>query len=240
MAQNRPPLSEQEIAAENREWIESLDYVYANQGPERVLELLRHLQVRAQDKGVHFHFSANTPYINTIPGSHQPPYPGSREIERRIKSLIRWNAMAMVVRANKKHAGLGGHISTFASSATLYEVGFNHFFRAKSVDHPGDIIFFQGHAAPGIYARAFLEGRIDEIHLTHFRQEHYSSPLASRLSAPAWEAAGSSSALDRAAERVQQILAGPIESHLSETQMRDLSQLAVEAEEALRHLEVRI
>ncbi len=171
MAQNRPPLSEQEIAAENREWIESLDYVYANQGPERVLELLRHLQVRAQDKGVHFHFSANTPYINTIPGSHQPPYPGSREIERRIKSLIRWNAMAMVVRANKKHAGLGGHISTFASSATLYEVGFNHFFRAKSVDHPGDIIFFQGHAAPGIYARAFLEGRIDEIHLTHFRQE---------------------------------------------------------------------
>jgi pyruvate dehydrogenase E1 component len=163
MAHNPMLLTEQDIATENREWIESLDYVYANQGPERVKELLRHLQVRAQEKGAHFYFSANTPYINTIPHSRQPPYPGSREIERRIKSLIRWNAMAMVVRANKKHAGLGGHISTFASSATLYEVGFNHFFRAKSADHPGDIIFFQGHAAPGIYARAFLgNGELDE------------------------------------------------------------------------------
>ena len=164
-------LTDQEIATENREWIEALDYIYVNQGPKRITELLRRLQVRAQEQGVHFHFSANTPYINTIPVSRHAPFPGSREIERRIKSLIRWNAMAMVVKANKKHAGLGGHISTFASSATLYEVGFNHFFRAKSVGHPGDIIFFQGHAAPGIYARAFLEGRIDEAQLASFRQE---------------------------------------------------------------------
>ncbi len=161
----------QEIAYENREWSESLDYVLANQGPRRVVELLRHLQVRAQARGVHFHFSANTPYINTIPARRQPAYPGSREIERRIKSIIRWNAMAMVVRANRRREGIGGHISTFASCATLYEVGFNHFFRAKTADHPGDIVYFQGHAAPGIYARAFLEGRIDEAHLSRFRQE---------------------------------------------------------------------
>jgi pyruvate dehydrogenase E1 component len=171
MLQDKSDWTDQDIAAENREWIESLDYIYANQGPHRVVALLRLLQVRAQEHGVHFHFSANTPYINTIPLTQQPPFPGSREIERRIKSLIRWNAMAMVVRANKEHAGLGGHISTFASSATLYEVGFNHFFRAKSAGHPGDLIYFQGHAAPGIYARAFLEGRIDASHLEHFRQE---------------------------------------------------------------------
>ena len=160
-----------EIALENREWIESLDYVYENQGAERVLELLHLLQVRAQERGVYLHFKANTPYINTIAASRQPVFPGSREIERRIKSLIRWNAMAMVVRANRQHEGIGGHISTFASSATLYEVGFNHFFRAKSAGHPGDIIFFQGHAAPGIYARAFLEGRISQAQMAHFRRE---------------------------------------------------------------------
>ncbi len=171
MENDKAMRSDQEVAAENREWLESLDYVYANQGPDRVVELLRRLQVHAQRQGIQFHFTANTPYINTIPVSQQPPFPGSREIERRIKSLIRWNAMAMVVRANKEHPGLGGHISTFASSATLYEVGFNHFFHAKSATHPGDIIFIQGHAAPGIYARAFLEGRIDEGQLSHFRQE---------------------------------------------------------------------
>jgi pyruvate dehydrogenase E1 component len=156
---------------ENREWIESLDYVYENQGPTRILELLRHLQVRAQQRGVHIHFSANTPYINTIPASRQPAFPGSREIERRIKSIIRWNAMAMVVRANRQHSGIGGHISTFASSATLYEVGFNHFFRAKSGGPPGGHRLFQGHAAPGIYARAFLEGRISEMQMENFRRE---------------------------------------------------------------------
>ena len=161
----------EDLIHENREWIESLDYVYENQGPERVHELLRLLQTRAQERGAAFPFSANTPYINTISTDRQPAYPGSREIERRIKSIIRWNAMAMVVRANRESSGIGGHISTYASSATLYEVGFNHFFRAKSANHPGDIVYFQGHAAPGIYARAFLEGRIDRKHLENFRRE---------------------------------------------------------------------
>jgi pyruvate dehydrogenase E1 component len=161
----------QNIAHENREWLESLDYVYTNQGPERVRQLLRRLQTHAQERGVQFPFTANTPYINTIQVDRQPAYPGSRAIERRIKSIIRWNAMAMVVRANREHSGIGGHISTFASSATLYEVGFNHFFRAKTAKHPGDIIYFQGHGAPGIYARAFLEGRLDESHLENFRRE---------------------------------------------------------------------
>jgi pyruvate dehydrogenase E1 component len=160
-----------EIAYENQEWIQSLDDVYAAQGPRRVLELLRLLQVRARQHGVDFQYGPNTPYVNSIAANRQPAFPGSREIERRIKSIIRWNAMAMVVRANRHHSGIGGHISTFASSATLYEIGFNHFFRAKSAHHPGDIVFFQGHAAPGIYARAFLEGRIDETQMENFRRE---------------------------------------------------------------------
>jgi pyruvate dehydrogenase E1 component len=165
-----------EIEFENREWLESLDYVYKNQGPDSVRQLLRSLQAQAQQRGVQFHFTANTPYINTIPVERQPVFPGSREIERRIKSIIRWNAMAMVVRANRQHSGIGGHISTYASCATLYEIGFNHFFRAKTAKHPGDIIYFQGHAAPGIYARAFLEGRITEKHLENFRRELQKEP----------------------------------------------------------------
>ncbi len=115
--------------------------------------------------------SLTTPYINTIPVEEQPPYPGDLEIERRIRNIIRWNAMAMVVHANKAYPGIGGHISTFASVATLFEVGFNHFFRAASADAPGDQIFFQGHASPGVYARAFLEGRLTERHLLAFRRE---------------------------------------------------------------------
>ena len=113
----------------------------------------------------------NTPYVNTIPPDEEPVYPGDRDLERRIKSLIRWNAMAMVVNANRIHSGLGGHISTYASAATLYEVGFNHFFRGGEGERPADIIYFQGHASPGIYGRAFLEGRFDEKHLHNFRQE---------------------------------------------------------------------
>jgi len=171
MAVKDPIEIKQQLEQENREWLESLDYVYQNQGPLRVLELLRKLQLRAQKLGIHIHFTANTPYINTIPVEKQPVYPGSREIERRIKSIIRWNAMAMVVRANRKSAGIGGHISTYASSATLFEVGFNHFFRAKGKNHEGDTIYFQGHAAPGIYARAFLEGRLTVEHLENFRRE---------------------------------------------------------------------
>lgn len=161
----------QQLEFENREWLESLDYVFQNQGPKRVVELLRKLQLRAQQLGVHIHFTANTPYINTIQVEQQPVYPGSREIERRIKSIIRWNAMAMVVRANRKQSGIGGHISTYASAATLLEVGFNHFFRAKGKNHEGDTIYFQGHGAPGIYSRAFLEGRLTVEHLENFRRE---------------------------------------------------------------------
>ncbi len=161
----------QEIEFENREWLESLDYVLQNQGPERVCELLRLLQTRSHRHCVDFTFTANTPYINTIPRDEQPAFPGSREIERRIKSIVRWNAMAMVVRANRQESGIGGHISTYASAATLLEVGFNHFFRAKSKDQHGDLIYFQGHASPGVYARAYLEGRISKKHLENFRRE---------------------------------------------------------------------
>ncbi|NLN28245.1 MAG: pyruvate dehydrogenase (acetyl-transferring), homodimeric type [Firmicutes bacterium] len=160
-----------EVDIETREWLESLDYVLEHGGAKRAQELLERLQIRAQQRGVRFPFTATTPYINTIPAHQQPPYPGSREIERRIKSIIRWNAMAMVVRANKEEDGIGGHISTYASAATLYEVGFNHFFRAPSDKHPGDLVYFQGHATPGIYARAFLEGRITEKQLENFRRE---------------------------------------------------------------------
>lgn len=162
-------LTEDDI--EIHEWLESLDYVIQSGGADRVRTLLRQLQVHAQKSGITIPFTANTPYINTIPVEDQPPYPGSREIERRIKSIIRWNAMVMVVRANRTESGIGGHISTYASAATLLEVGFNHFFRAGGENNDGDIIFFQGHASPGIYARAFLEGRISETELINFRRE---------------------------------------------------------------------
>lgn len=156
---------------ETREWFESLDYVIEHSGGERVKELLQQLQIRAHKAGISIPFSANTPYINTIPREKQPPFPGDREIERRIKSLIRWNAMAMVVKANKQESGIGGHISTYASAATLYEIGFNHFFRGKGDDYDGDQVYFQGHASPGIYARAFLEGRLTIDQLENFRRE---------------------------------------------------------------------
>ncbi len=156
---------------ELKDWLESLEYVLQSGGPEKVKELLHNLDTYAQKAGVELPFTANTPHINTIPKSAQPPFPGGREIERRIKSLIRWNAMAMVVRANKEENGIGGHISTYASAATLYEVGFNHFFRGKDGNHDGDIVYFQGHAAPGIYARAFLEGRLSKEQLENFRRE---------------------------------------------------------------------
>ena len=165
------PTSGDPDPAETAEWIESLQYALETKGPERVAYLLAKLNVAAHRHGVDVPFSATTPYINTIPADKQPVFPGNREIERRIKSIIRWNAMAMVVRANKMHDGLGGHISTFASSATLYEVGYNHFFRGKGAGYDGDQIYFQGHASPGMYARAFVEGRLSEEKLVNFRQE---------------------------------------------------------------------
>src|ERR1700722_16135023 len=151
--------------AETKEWLESLNGVLQNSGEERARFLLTQLQFQASRQGVNVPFTANTPYINTIPAQKQPPFPGSREIERRIKSLVRWNAMAMVVRANKNSPGIGGHISTYASAATLCEIGLNHFFRGPDAPGGGDQVYFQGHASPGIYARAFLEGRLSSAQL---------------------------------------------------------------------------
>ncbi len=166
--ENRNPEIEE---IETSEWLYSLDYVLQHGGPDRVVELLQQLQIRAHKAGIHIPFSANTPYINTIPREQQLPFPGNREIERRIKSLIRWNAMAMVVNANMQEEGIGGHISTYASAATLYEIGFNHFFKGKGKGYDGDQVYFQGHASPGIYARAFLEGRITKDQMKGFRRE---------------------------------------------------------------------
>src|SRR4026207_2372720 len=158
-------------ALEQREWRESLDYVIQQGDRDRVHRLLSSLRDYARASGVSLPFSAVTPYINTIRSEDETPLPGSQEIERRIKSLVRWNAMAMVVRANRASDGIGGHISTYASAATLYEVGFNHFFKGKNKDGGGDIIYFQGHASPGMYARAYLEGRIPVEKLHNFRRE---------------------------------------------------------------------
>ena len=160
--------------SETLEWLESLEWILQAQGDERACELIEELEGYLHRRGVEVPLNTQTPYMNTIAPEEEPPYPGSREIERRIKSIIRWNAMAMVVRANKATDGdgaVGGHISTFASSATIWEVGFNHFFRNRTADYGGDVIFFQGHAAPGAYSRAFLEGRLSEQHLLNFRQE---------------------------------------------------------------------
>jgi pyruvate dehydrogenase E1 component len=156
---------------EINEWLSSLDYVLRHGSIERAQYILQQLQIRAQEAGVTLPFTVNTPYVNTIPKSKQAPFPGNRDIERRIKSIIRWNAMAMVVRANKNESGIGGHISTYASAATLWEVGFNHFFRARTKDFSGDFVYFQGHASPGVYARAFVEGRLNEVNLQNFRRE---------------------------------------------------------------------
>ncbi len=159
-------------AAETQEWLSSLDYVLKSKGPERVQFLIDQLRDRAAAEGVPLTADTSTPYVNTIPLKDQPPYPGNRELERRIKSIIRWNAMAMVVRGNKRGGGIGGHISTFASSATLYEVAFNHFFKGRGEDgYSGDSIYFQGHASPGMYSRAFVEGRLSEEKLENFRRE---------------------------------------------------------------------
>jgi len=161
---------------EKRDWLDALDELIDSAGAERVREILHDLQVQAHRKGVRLPFSANTPYINTIPRDEQPAYPGDREMERRIKSLIRWNAMAMVVRANREEDGIGGHISSYQSIATLYEVGFNHFFRGPTDDFPGDLVYFQGHSSPGIYSRAFLEGRLSTDQLGNFRHELHDTP----------------------------------------------------------------
>jgi pyruvate dehydrogenase E1 component len=156
---------------ETTEWLDSLRYVINSRGSDRAAYLLHAIEQEAYRLGVPIPFSTTTPYINTIPADKQPPFPGNRELERRIKSIIRWNAMAMVVRANREDKSIGGHISTFASSATLVEVAMNHFIRGRGDDYSGDQVYFQGHASPGIYSRAFLEGRLSEKKLENFRRE---------------------------------------------------------------------
>jgi len=165
-------LSHDTDADETNDWLESLDAVIQRGGEERARFLLTRLLDHGCSVGVRPPFSANTPYVNTIPLSQQPEYPGDREIERKITAIIRWNAMAMVVQANRSFEGIGGHISSYASAAPLYEVAFHHYFRSGDGNgSPSDMIYFQGHASPGIYSRAFLEGRLEETQLLNFRRE---------------------------------------------------------------------
>ncbi|PCJ52248.1 MAG: pyruvate dehydrogenase (acetyl-transferring), homodimeric type [Planctomycetota bacterium] len=156
---------------ETKEWVESINALLVGGDKDRAVFLLHKLMEHVQVAGVPIPFNANTPYINTIPVEEEPIYPGNRAIERKIKSLMRWNAMAMVVRANRKPGAVGGHIATYQSIANIYEIGFNHFFHAKTESHPGDSVFFQGHSSPGIYSRAFMEGRLSEEQLDNFRRE---------------------------------------------------------------------
>ena len=156
---------------ETQEWLDALESVLELEGPERAHFILEQLIDKARRSGAFLPYSANTAYINTIPPALEVPMPGDPEMEHRIRSLIRWNAMAMVVRANRSSSELGGHIASFQSAATLYDVGFDHFFHAPTADHGGDLLYIQGHSAPGIYARAFLEGRISEEQMSKFRQE---------------------------------------------------------------------
>ncbi len=164
---------------ETREWLEALEAVLEAEGLQRVHQLLGELQGKARAAGVHMPYSANTPYLNTIPADREEYTTGDPGMEWKIRSLIRWNALAMVVKANRITSELGGHIASFASSATLYDVGFNHFWHAPGAEHGGDLVFIQGHSAPGIYARAYLEGRLSEDQLNNFRQEVDGNGLSS-------------------------------------------------------------
>jgi pyruvate dehydrogenase E1 component len=166
-------------ALETHEWVEALEAVIENEGVERAHFLLEQLIDKTRRLGGNLPFSSNTAYVNTIPPHLEAPLPGDPAIENRIRAYIRWNAMAMVVKANRKSAELGGHIATFASAATLYDVGFNHFWNAPSHEHGGDLIYFQGHASPGTYARAYLEGRLTDEQLDNFRQEVDGNGLSS-------------------------------------------------------------
>ena len=160
---------------DRHKWVASLEfileYILKNEKSEQASLLLEELSERLRASGIKIPYAVSTPYVNTISADKEPVYPGNREIERRIKSYVRWNAMAMVVKANHLHPDIGGHISTYASCATLYEVGLNHFFRGGDGENPADMIYFQGHASPGVYSRAYVEWRINAPKLHHFRQE---------------------------------------------------------------------
>ena len=156
---------------ETREWLEALDSVESFEGLHRVDAILESVVGAARRKGARLSFAANTAYVNSIPPDEEPSHPGDRAIEHKIRSAIRWNAAAIVLRANKTSSELGGHIASFQSSATLYDTGFTHFWHAPTESHGGDLVYYQGHSSPGIYARAFLEGRLSEDQLLNFRQE---------------------------------------------------------------------
>jgi pyruvate dehydrogenase E1 component len=164
---------------ETREWLDALGAVLEHDGPERVAHLLERLFAAARDAGAPTPRVVSTPYVNTIPPDDEAPLPGDQEVEHRLRAAMRWNSLAMVVEANKRSSGIGGHIASYASAATLYEVGFNHFWHAPSEGHGGDLLYIQGHSSPGIYARAFLEGRLDEEQVRNFRAEAYSDGLSS-------------------------------------------------------------
>ena len=176
MATNAASAPASDLKQEIAEWIEAFDEMIVAEGPQQGAELMTALRQRAREAGVHAENELATPYRNSIPKHDEIPYPGDRELERRVEALIRWNALAMVHGQNKKDPGIGGHISTYSSLATLLEVGFNHFFRGSYGDQPGDFIYFQGHASPGVYGRAFLEGRFNEQHLVNFRHELRDQP----------------------------------------------------------------
>ncbi|HEX4878385.1 MAG TPA: pyruvate dehydrogenase (acetyl-transferring), homodimeric type, partial [Limnobacter sp.] len=174
-AQLNFPGSDDPDFQETQEWLDALEAVLEREGPERAHYLLEQLVDKARRSGAHIPFSATTAYVNTIPVHLEERCPGNMEYEERLRSWMRWNAMAMVVRANRKDppdgGDLGGHIASFASLATMLGVGFNHFWHAEDQTHGGDLLYLQGHVSPGIYARAYLEGRLTEEQLDHFRQE---------------------------------------------------------------------
>src|SRR5699024_10473339 len=170
-AHHRAPMLEDIDPQESREWLDALDAVIEREGPERAHYLLECLFERSRRSGAYIPFSPYTAYVNTIPPHDEARSPGDQALEWRIRSYIRWNAMAMVVRANRERDGVGGHIASYASAATLYEVGFNHFFHAPSDEHGGDLVYMQGHSSPGFYARSFLEGVLSEDDLKRFRWE---------------------------------------------------------------------
>ncbi len=186
--QTAVPTAHPDLQNEIAEWIEAFDEMIVAEGPQQGADLMSALRQRAREAGVQAENELATPYRNTIPKHDEVPYPGDRDLEKRVESLIRWNAMAMVHGQNKKDAGIGGHISTYSSLATLLEVGFNHFFHASYGDQPGDFIYFQGHASPGVYARAYLEGRLDDDRLANFRHELRGKPGSQQLSAPVADA----------------------------------------------------
>jgi pyruvate dehydrogenase E1 component len=180
MMDEREDIDPQETA----EWLESMQSVLQVHGPERAHFLLDRVIDHARRAGAYLPYSPNTAYLNTIPVGQEAPYPGDLALEKRLLSYIRWNAMAMVVHANRKSAEYGGHIATYASSAVLYEVGFNHFWRAPSEKNPGDMIFIQGHSSPGIYARAFLEGRLSEEQVRAFQLDPGRAAVLSSRAVP--------------------------------------------------------